>query len=122
MNEILTPNDQIYIGLKNQHDRFSEVYNIHRLIIIKQLSLGKTSFKTLKGFCATSDGNLASHMKTLKDNSIVKVIKEFNGNYPKTSYVLTKKGLTLFEELQSYIIQMLSTQRLSITSTRKCNA
>ena len=98
MNKTLTLNDQIYIGLKNQHDRFSEVYNIHRLIIITHLSFGKTSFKTLKEFCATSDGN-----------------------YPKTSYILTKKGLTLFEELQSYIIQLFSTKRLHLTSTMDCD-
>ncbi len=47
---------------------------------------------------AVSDGNLASHVKKLKEEEFINDKKEFIKNKPLTSYKATDKGKKAFEE------------------------
>jgi DNA-binding HxlR family transcriptional regulator len=53
-------------------------------------------FNSLKETLKVTDGNLASHLKSLEENTLIKVNKRFIGKKPNTSYSLTKKGEQLF--------------------------
>lgn len=56
-----------------------------------------TSFNDLKALIDVTDGNLASHLKTLEDNSYIKVEKGFIGRKTNTSYSITKAGEKAFK-------------------------
>jgi len=53
-------------------------------------------FNNLKETLAVTDGNLASHLKALEENGLIKVTKQFIGRKPNTSYSITEKGSELF--------------------------
>lgn len=110
--KLLTQREQILKGLKLQHDRINLVFKIHRLIILKEVTLGKKSFKNLKFSCSLTDGNLASHLRVLEIQGLIHVIKEFENRYPKTSYTITNKGQKLYDEIEKYIKVLLSTKTL----------
>ncbi len=55
-------------------------------------------FNTLKELLGTTDGNLASHLKTLEDKALIKMKKQFVGRKPNTSYQVTEQGRTLFKQ------------------------
>jgi DNA-binding MarR family transcriptional regulator len=54
------------------------------------------NFNDLKTLIDVTDGNLASHMKTLEENGYVKVQKGFIGRKTNTSYSITKAGEKAF--------------------------
>lgn len=61
------------------------------------------SYAHLKGTLSSkeqpvSDGNLASHIKKLKEQDFITDKKEFVKNKPLTSYKATAKGKKAFEE------------------------
>ena len=45
-----------------------------------------------------SDGNLASHLRKLRENKFIKDKKEFLNRKPHTSYQATEQGRKAFEE------------------------
>jgi len=53
-------------------------------------------FITLKELLETTDGNLASHLKTLEDKELIEMKKQFIGRKPRTSYHVTEAGRKLF--------------------------
>ena len=53
-------------------------------------------FNSLKETLSVTDGNLASHLKALEENSLIKVNKQFIGRKPNTSYSVTETGAQLF--------------------------
>src|SRR3954470_5071916 len=55
------------------------------------------SFNDLKTLIDVTDGNLASHLKTLEDNSYIKVEKSFIGRKTNTSYSVTRSGEKAFK-------------------------
>lgn len=118
MKQKLTQTEQIYYGLKKQHVSFKPVLQIHRFIILKEISLHNVTFKQLKISCATTDGNIASHTRQMEIAGLLEVIKEFVGKYPQTSYKITKKGMKLYEELEKYLTDLMSTSTLR----GKCSA
>ena len=64
-----------------------------RLGIMSALVMnGEASFKELKELLEITDGNLASHLKALEENKIIKVEKGFIGRKTNTLYTLTKTG------------------------------
>ena len=54
-----------------------------------------------------TDGNLASHLKSLEENGMIKVLKGFIGRKTNTTYQMTKAGEKAFkahiEALESMI-------------------
>ena len=55
------------------------------------------SFQDLKAQLAMSDGNLISHLRVLHEAGHVAMIKEMLDR-PQTSYALTERGRTAFQE------------------------
>jgi DNA-binding HxlR family transcriptional regulator len=55
-------------------------------------------FNNLKETLGVTDGNLASHLKALEENNLVKVNKQFIGRKPNTSYSITESGAELFRD------------------------
>lgn len=54
-------------------------------------------FNSLKDLLEISDGNLASHIKSLEKNEFVVVFKQFVGKKPKTTYSITPHGKQAFK-------------------------
>ena len=50
------------------------------------------NFNELKELIKVTDGNLASHIKTLEENGFLKVQKGFVGRKTNTTYSITKTG------------------------------
>jgi len=53
-------------------------------------------FNSFKESLGVTDGNLASHIKALEDNGLIKSKKKFIGKKPNTSYSITEKGRLKF--------------------------
>lgn len=57
----------------------------------------EVNFNELKELIEVTDGNLASHLKTLEDNKYVQVQKGFIGRKTNTTYSGTKAGEKAFK-------------------------
>jgi DNA-binding MarR family transcriptional regulator len=55
------------------------------------------NFNELKELINVTDGNLASHLKTLEESGFVKVKKGFIGRKTNTTYLVTKAGEKAFK-------------------------
>jgi DNA-binding MarR family transcriptional regulator len=55
------------------------------------------NFNDLKALIDVTDGNLATHLKTLEDNGYIKVKKGFIGRKTNTIYSITKAGEKAFQ-------------------------
>lgn len=53
-------------------------------------------FNSLKDLLDVTDGNLASHLKTLEKNKYISFRKEFLDRKPNTKYSVTDKGRKAF--------------------------
>ena len=53
-------------------------------------------FISLKETLGVTDGNLASHIKALEENGLIKSNKQFIGRKPNTSYLVTESGKQKF--------------------------
>ena len=57
----------------------------------------RASFNQLKEVLEVTDGNLASHIKSLEMAGYIAVIKRFKNRKPNTSYEITPEGAEAFE-------------------------
>jgi DNA-binding MarR family transcriptional regulator len=68
-----------------------------RIGIMSALMVGEDiSFNDLKGVIDVTDGNLATHLKTLEESGFIKVQKGFIGRKTNTTYSVTKAGEKAF--------------------------
>lgn len=67
-------------------------------------------FQDLKAELKMSDGNLISHLRTLHDAGFVAVTKEVLDR-PQTSYSLTARGRTAFQDYLTVLEQIVSAGR-----------
>jgi DNA-binding MarR family transcriptional regulator len=69
-----------------------------RLGIMSVLSVNsKATFNHLKELLEITDGNLASHLKSLEKAEYIAVTKTFTDRKPNTSYEITEAGKVAFE-------------------------
>ncbi len=54
------------------------------------------NFNELKEIMDVTDGNLATHLKTLEENEYIKIQKGFIGRKTNTIYTITKNGEKAF--------------------------
>ena len=54
------------------------------------------NFNDLKSLIDVTDGNLATHLKTLEEHAFIKVEKGFVGRKTNTTYTITKAGEKAF--------------------------
>lgn len=57
----------------------------------------EVNFNELKELMDITDGNLASHLKSLEENGFIKVEKGFIGRKTNTTYSVTKAGEKAFK-------------------------
>jgi DNA-binding MarR family transcriptional regulator len=70
-----------------------------RLGIMSTLMVNeKINFNDLKEVIEVTDGNLASHIKSLEENGYIKVNKGFIGKKTNTTYTITKAGEKAFQQ------------------------
>jgi len=70
-----------------------------RLGIMSTLMVNdKINFNDLKELIDVTDGNLASHVKSLEENGYIKVNKGFIGRKTNTTYAVTKIGEKAFQQ------------------------
>jgi len=65
-------------------------------------------FNTLKELLGATDGNLATHLKSLEKKKYVSYVKKFVKRKPQTSYSATHKGRTAFTKHIETIERLLS--------------
>lgn len=58
----------------------------------------EVNFNQLKELIDLTDGNLASHLKTLEESGYIKVFKGFIGRKTNTNYSITKAGEKAFKD------------------------
>jgi DNA-binding HxlR family transcriptional regulator len=66
-------------------------------------------FNRLKELLEITDGNLASHLKTLEKEAYISVEKQFIGRKPNTQYSATKKGKEAFKKHIDALEKLLNT-------------
>lgn len=70
-----------------------------RLGIMSILVVNESAdFTTLKELLGVTDGNLASHTKTLEKANFIIVEKSFIDRKPNTKYMITKSGRIAFKK------------------------
>ena len=70
-----------------------------RLGIMSTLMVNeKMNFNDLKELINVTDGNLASHSRSLEDSGYIKVNKGFIGRKTNTTYAVTKAGEKAFQQ------------------------
>ena len=57
----------------------------------------EVNFNDLKELIELTDGNLASHIKSLEENGFIKVKKSFIGRKTNTTYMATRVGEKSFK-------------------------
>ena len=67
-------------------------------------------FQTLKNLLGVTDGNLASHLKSLEKREYISYKKEFVNRKPNTKYSATKKGRSAFTQHISAIEKLLQSR------------
>jgi len=69
-----------------------------RIAIMSALITGERTFKELKLFTESTDGNLGAQLSKLDNLGYLTIRKEFINRKPQTTYSLTHKGITEFKE------------------------
>lgn len=64
-------------------------------------------FNALKELLGVTDGNLASHLKSLENSEYISYTKEFINRKPNTNYTATSKGTEAFRKHINAIEQLI---------------
>ncbi|MDX5340704.1 MAG: transcriptional regulator [Cyclobacteriaceae bacterium] len=83
--------------MKGTYDKAFE--NVVRLRVMSILMVNEQyDFNSFKELLDVTDGNLASHLRTLENQGYIQVEKSFVGRKPQTNYSATLTGKTAFQE------------------------
>ena len=95
--------------MKNPIEHLNKVFDSRiRLGIMSALMVNnEVSFNELKELIEVTDGNLASHLKTLEEQGFVKVQKGFIGRKTNTTYQVSKAGEKAFNAHLEALEQMI---------------
>ena len=85
--------------MKNPIENLNKVFDsrIRLGIMSAVLVNAEVNFNELKELIQVTDGNLASHLKTLEENHFIKIKKGFIGKKTNTTYSVTKTGEKAFK-------------------------
>jgi DNA-binding HxlR family transcriptional regulator len=85
--------------MKNAIEQLNKLFDSRiRIGIMSALVVNETlNFNDLKNIIDVTDGNLATHLKTLEENNYIKVQKGFIGRKTNTTYTATRAGETAFK-------------------------
>jgi len=86
--------------MKNPITNISKVFESRvRLGIMSVLMVNDwVEFNLLKELLEVTDGNLASHLKSLEQNKMIDIKKQFVSRKPNTSYCATEFGRKMFNK------------------------
>ena len=70
-----------------------------------------TDFNTLKSLLELTDGNLASHTRSLEELGYIRCEKRFVGRKPNTSYSITDEGRIAFAAHVQALASFLNSQQ-----------
>ena len=95
--------------MKHSIEQLNKVFDSRvRLGIMGSLLVNEEmSFNQLKELVGVTDGNLASHLKTLEANHYIKVEKGFLGRKTNTTYHVTRNGEKAFRAHLEALEQMI---------------
>ncbi|WP_152267765.1 winged helix-turn-helix domain-containing protein [Agriterribacter humi] len=95
--------------MKNPIENLNKIFDSRiRLGIMSSLMVNEDlNFNQLKEIIGVTDGNLASHLKTLEENEYIKVQKGFIGRKTNTTYAVTKNGEKAFKQHLEGLGQMI---------------
>ena len=95
--------------MKHSIEQLNKIFDSRvRLGIMSALLVNEEmSFNQLKEVVGVTDGNLASHLKTLESNNYVKVEKGFLGRKTNTTYHVTRQGEKAFRAHLDALEQMI---------------
>lgn len=95
--------------MKNPIENLNKVFDSRiRLGIMSSLMVNEDlNFNQLKEIIGVTDGNLASHLKTLEENEYIKVQKGFIGRKTNTTYAVTQTGEKAFKQHLDGLEQMI---------------
>ena len=84
--------------MANPIEQLNKVFDSRiRIGIMSALMVNEgVNFNDLKALIDVTDGNLATHLKTLEENKYIKVEKGFIGRKTNTTYTITKPGEKAF--------------------------
>ncbi len=83
-----------------------------RLGIMSVLAVNDSlDFTALKEYLDVTDGNLASHLKTLEKEAFIGLEKSFVGRKPNTRYFITKAGKTAFGNHLTALEKLIQSQK-----------
>ena len=84
--------------MKEFLEQFDKAFeNKIRLGIMSALVVNEyLDFKTIKNLLGVTDGNLATHLKSLEKSNYITYKKEFLNRKPNTKYYATKQGKSAF--------------------------
>jgi DNA-binding MarR family transcriptional regulator len=83
-----------------------------RLGIMSALMVNEeVNFNDLKELLSITDGNLASHLKTLEESGYVKIEKGFIGRKTNTTYSVTKAGEKAFKAHLTALEKMIGSMK-----------
>lgn len=99
--------------MKNPFDHLDKVLEHRaRLQIMSVLVVDtQTDFNTLKEMLGVTDGNLASHIKTLEKEKYITVSKSFVDRKPHTQYKITERGKSAFKKHLDALESVIRLQR-----------
>ena len=85
--------------MKNPIEHLNKIFDSRiRLGIMSALMVNdEVNFNDLKELLDITDGNLASHLKTLEENNYLKIQKGFIGKKTNTTYSVTRTGEKAFK-------------------------
>jgi DNA-binding HxlR family transcriptional regulator len=97
------------MNMKNPIENLNKIFDSRiRLGIMSALMVNtEINFNELKELIDVTDGNLASHLKTLEENAFIKVQKGFIGRKTNTTYTITKVGEKAFKQHLDALEQMI---------------
>lgn len=95
--------------MKNPIENLNKIFDSRiRLGIMSAVMVNEgLNFNELKELIEVTDGNLASHLKTLEENEYIKVKKGFIGRKTNTTYSITKAGEKAFRTHLEALEQMI---------------
>jgi len=106
----------------NVYDALEKIFHEpNRLAIMSALCAEDKglSFNELKSACSLTDGNLNRHLKVLEDAGVVRIEKKFVDAKPRTTVVITGKGLDRFNEYLSALAEVLKKAKKAMPEEKK---
>ena len=99
--------------MKNPFENFDKVLEHRlRLQIVSVLSANESyDFNALKELLEATDGNLATHLKSLERERYISVTKSFIDRKPNTRYKISERGRSAFKKHLDAMEELIKQQR-----------